>query len=302
MAVLTAAIANGGKVLWPRLVDRIEAAGPDSGRRRPRSSRAAGCGTSLGVSPRTLQILREAMLADMEDADGTGRQGARVPGMRICGKTGTAQVQDERNAHDRPHDLVCFSFAPYEQPRYAVVVMVEGGGSGGGTCAPGGRARSTPPSWSGTGRATRQTGKPLAQGRTEPPCLTPTSTNTSRALTGCSCRPVRADAARGAVRLQRDDGQRIGQLGAVVQPELVPANRLVRARDRRGGGLVLRGLPHRRPVVDGRLLGRRAAAGRWSCSAARCGSGRGGGSTWASSACSRRSLPSSRSSWPRRTS
>ena len=43
IAVLTAAIANGGKVLWPRLVDRIETADPTSARRR-RSFRAAGCG------------------------------------------------------------------------------------------------------------------------------------------------------------------------------------------------------------------------------------------------------------------
>ena len=45
-----------------------------------------------------------------------------------------------------------------------------------------------------------------------------------------------------------------------------------------------------------------AAAGRRCCSSARCGSGRGAGSIWASSACSRRSSPSSRSSWRRRIS
>ena len=49
--------------------------------------------------------------------------------------------------------------------------------------------------------------------------------------------PGRADVARSGVRLQRDDGQRIGAAGAVVQPELVPADRLVSARDWRGGGI-----------------------------------------------------------------
>jgi cell division protein FtsI/penicillin-binding protein 2 len=34
------------------------------------------------------------------------------------------------------HDVWFLSFAPVENPRYAVVVMVEGGSSGGGTCAP----------------------------------------------------------------------------------------------------------------------------------------------------------------------
>ena len=69
--------------------------------------------------------MHEAMLGDTEDADGTGTKAA-VPGLRICAKTGTAQVQDERN---KKTGLTTWfaSFAPYEKPRYAVVVMVEDG-------------------------------------------------------------------------------------------------------------------------------------------------------------------------------
>jgi penicillin-binding protein 2 len=133
MAVLTAAIANGGKVLFPRIVDRVEAQDPALGDRPvifPRNPPR----DDLGIKPRNLEILREAMLADVEDPEGTGRSAA-VPGLRVCGKTGTAQVMDERN-RIVGHNLWFISFAPYEQPRYAVVVMVEGGGSGGGTCAP----------------------------------------------------------------------------------------------------------------------------------------------------------------------
>jgi cell division protein FtsI/penicillin-binding protein 2 len=74
------------------------------------------------------------MLAETEDAEGTGRAAA-VPGLRICGKTGTAQVTDEHN-RVVDHTTWFASFAPYESPRYAVVVMVESGSSGGGTCAP----------------------------------------------------------------------------------------------------------------------------------------------------------------------
>ena len=133
IAVLTAAIANGGDVLWPRLVDRIES--PDAtlgvpplvfprGRVRDR----------LGISARTVKIMHEAMLGDTEDADGTGTK-ACVPGLRICAKTGTAQVQDVNNTKIGLTTWFA-SFAPYEQPRYAVVVMVENGVSGGATCAP----------------------------------------------------------------------------------------------------------------------------------------------------------------------
>ena len=74
------------------------------------------------------------MLADVEEEGGTGR-GAGIPGMRVCGKTGTAQVKDEHNVL-KDHITWFASFAPYESPRHAVVVMVESGASGGGTCAP----------------------------------------------------------------------------------------------------------------------------------------------------------------------
>jgi penicillin-binding protein 2 len=136
MGVLAAAIANGGKVLTPRLVDTIEPLDPIA----PRITSTFPKGVvrdNLGISPRNLNILREAMLADVEDSDGTGRA-AFIPGFRISGKTGTAQVKDLRG-NTTSHNVWFLSFAPYEKPRYAVIVMVEGGSSGGGDCAPIGR-------------------------------------------------------------------------------------------------------------------------------------------------------------------
>jgi penicillin-binding protein 2 len=55
--------------------------------------------------------------------------------LRICGKTGTAQIQDERNVKTGQTTWFA-SFAPYENPRWAVVIMVEDGASGGETCSP----------------------------------------------------------------------------------------------------------------------------------------------------------------------
>jgi penicillin-binding protein 2 len=131
MAVAYAAIANGGKVLAPRLVERIEP--PDSGTGEAPTIFPSGVvRDTLGVHPRSLKILRDAMLA--ETVEGTG-QPAQVPGLQICGKTGTAEVMNEHNVKiDRTTWFA--SFAPYENPRYAVVVMVESGTFGGPTCAP----------------------------------------------------------------------------------------------------------------------------------------------------------------------
>ena len=74
------------------------------------------------------------MLADVEDPDGTGKA-ASVPGLRIAGKTGTAEVKDIHGIIT-DHTTWFASFAPYEHPKYAVIVMVQSGRSGGVTCAP----------------------------------------------------------------------------------------------------------------------------------------------------------------------
>jgi penicillin-binding protein 2 len=133
VAVQMAALANGGKVLWPRLVDRIEPHDASTG--EPAVVFPAGrVRDEIGVSQRSMRILHEAMLADTEDPEGTGKHAA-VPGLRICGKTGTAQIQDERNVNTG-HTTWFASFAPYESPKWAVVVMVEDGVSGGETCSP----------------------------------------------------------------------------------------------------------------------------------------------------------------------
>ena len=120
-------------MLWPRLVERIELQDPASGEAVTNFPSGVVRG-NIGVSGRSLNILREAMLAETEDTEGTGHA-AVVPGLRICGKTGTGQVMNEHNQEiDRTTWFA--SFAPYEHPRYAVVVMVESGTYGGPTCAP----------------------------------------------------------------------------------------------------------------------------------------------------------------------
>jgi penicillin-binding protein 2 len=142
MAVAYSAIANGGKVLRPRLVERIEPQDPATGEGATNFPSGV-VRDKLGVHPRSLQILHDAMLAETEDAEGTGYNAFHEAGsslkIKVCGKTGTAQVQDQRN-HTIGYNYWFASFAPYGNPKYAVVVTVQipGGivGGGGTICAP----------------------------------------------------------------------------------------------------------------------------------------------------------------------
>ena len=132
IAVLTAAVANGGKVFWPRLVLRAE---NYDGSEPVEAFPPGRVRDNLGVSPRSLRIIHEGMLADVESAEGTGHKVA-VPGWRIAGKTGTAEVEHNGRKDKSLKDTWFVSFAPEDNPRYVVVAMVEGGLSGGLTCVP----------------------------------------------------------------------------------------------------------------------------------------------------------------------
>ncbi len=142
MAVMTAAIANGGRVLYPRFVDRVEAVEPVPDQPAMLSV-APRLRSDLQAKARHLEIIRDAMLADTEEVGGTGYDAFHqrdkvtpwLKGFRVGGKTGTAQVTDAQN-RVKDHITWFASFGPYENPRFAVVVMIESGGSGGGTCAP----------------------------------------------------------------------------------------------------------------------------------------------------------------------
>jgi penicillin-binding protein 2 len=104
---------------------------------------------SLGIPERDLRLVRESMWAVVNEEGGTAR-GARLPANmgQLAGKTGTTQVrrvsreQRERGFRVesmprewRPHALFV-AFAPYENPQYAVMVIVEHGTSGSGAAAP----------------------------------------------------------------------------------------------------------------------------------------------------------------------
>lgn len=130
VARMTAAIANGG-ILWkPRLIQRVER--PDGKLAYSESSRMNG---QVDLSPVVWAFLRQSMSGVVNDAQGTGAA-ARLPGLEIGGKTGTAQtIANSSSAKGQDHAWFT-SFAPVNDPQVVVVVFVEGGGHGGSVAAP----------------------------------------------------------------------------------------------------------------------------------------------------------------------
>jgi penicillin-binding protein 2 len=129
VARFMSAVANGG-VLWkPRLVQRIE---------RPEKGVVWSDGGSVTghveLSPMVWAFLRQSLWSVVNE-NGTGA-GARIPGLDVAGKTGTAQMI-AKSKSEKGQDHAWFaSFAPVNEPEAVVIVLVERGGKGGQVAAP----------------------------------------------------------------------------------------------------------------------------------------------------------------------
>ena len=131
LALAYAAVANGGTLFYPRLVDRLEPADVLSDQATAQV-RPGQVRSKLAFRADHLSQVHAAMRDDVADSAGSGVR-AHVTGFEVCGKTGTAEIKG-----NGVKDSVTWfaSFAPDGSPRYVVIVMVESGRSGGGTCAP----------------------------------------------------------------------------------------------------------------------------------------------------------------------
>jgi len=122
-ASLIAAVGSDGTIYKPHLVREIRSL---TGKTLDQKSEVIG---QLPVSAEHLKLLKRSMRAVVHHHMGTGRQAA-VAGFEVAGKTGTAQ-----NPHGEDHAWFA-AFAPVEEPRIAVAVIVEQGGHGGSVAAP----------------------------------------------------------------------------------------------------------------------------------------------------------------------
>ncbi len=135
LAVMTARVASGRAVM-PRLLLPEGAAPPEF--------------QPLGIPEDYLAIVRQGMIDVVNSGFGTAHAArSPIPGIRIAGKTGTAQVR-RITAEERRHGVrrneslpwkqrdhaLFVAFAPADEPRYAVSVIIEHGIAGGKYAAP----------------------------------------------------------------------------------------------------------------------------------------------------------------------
>ena len=127
------AIANGGELLTPRLARRSGSTVVSE------ESPAESASTLLlapqtrsipGVSSQTLAAVRQGLEQVVAHPRGTGYKTVRMPEVAIAGKTGTAEARGGQ-------DHAWFAgYVPADHPRYALVVVLERGGSGGRMAGP----------------------------------------------------------------------------------------------------------------------------------------------------------------------
>ncbi len=138
LAVVYAALANGGRILEPRLVrSRFDSQGTLV------EQPGEVVRSQLELSAPVLRAVQGGLEGVVMEPGGTGGR-ARVPGWRIAGKTGTAQVVSLKHTEGRGDDIPVryrdhawfAAIAPVDDPEIALVVLVEHGGGGGAVAAP----------------------------------------------------------------------------------------------------------------------------------------------------------------------
>jgi penicillin-binding protein 2 len=132
-----AAIANNGVLMQPHIVSEVtDADGNVVQRFTPKTAR------TLPISPENLAVVKQGLDAVVNSDRGTGKN-ARVDGVHIAGKTGTAEYCDDMALKNgecyvghQPTHAWFAAYAPVEDPEIAVLVFIYNGGEGSERAAP----------------------------------------------------------------------------------------------------------------------------------------------------------------------
>jgi penicillin-binding protein 2 len=126
-AVFCSAIANGGKVMRPMLLQEIrDRYGNALYKSKPKVMRR------LAASKKNINIVKEGMFRVVNDPHGSGRN-AQNPALTLHGKTGTAEIGSRSN---RRKNTWFIGFGKHDKTNYSIAVLIENGNSGGRSCAP----------------------------------------------------------------------------------------------------------------------------------------------------------------------
>jgi penicillin-binding protein 2 len=135
LAMAYAAVANGGTCYYPRLIDKVlnQDGTPVVDEKGKQASFAPRIRSDLRreVTPDQIELVRKGLWKVVNEDGGTGGR-ARLKNVVVAGKTGTAQAT-ERGREENVAWFACF--APFDHPKYVVVVMVQGASGHGGEVA-----------------------------------------------------------------------------------------------------------------------------------------------------------------------
>ena len=137
LAMAYVTIANGGVCYYPRLVDKVlnQDGSPvldEHGKIAVPQTPRVRSDLHSELSREQIDLVRKGLWKVVNEDGGTGGR-ARLKNVQVAGKTGTAQATD-RGHKDTIAWFACF--APFDNPKYVVAVMVQGGEHGGSVAGP----------------------------------------------------------------------------------------------------------------------------------------------------------------------
>ena len=149
LCLMTAQIANGGYSIKPKILMDDKLLTMEEAKKSMQEQNLNNKNTQLFKNPKNIRIIQEAMFSSTNEIMGTSyRSRIDNPKYQFAGKTGTAQVKriskrereldlkiDQIPYKDRDHALY-IAYGPYKNPRYALSIIVEHGGSGSRAAAP----------------------------------------------------------------------------------------------------------------------------------------------------------------------